>query len=133
MSSRRAPSGPASFLTGFIVLPLTVITTSTVANATATAVARIAVGPAGTAFANMNGKVMGTNDIVALTPRTLPLNSAGVPVSLQYARVLSVESATVATATAIIEVGLQGSSSGASATAIANTWSMMVALQSADL
>ncbi len=133
MSSRRSPTGPATFLTGFITTPLTTVTTGTVAVGTVTALAQIQLPPSGTANGNMAGRLMTTNDIVQITPRTVPLNSAGVPIIVQYARVAAVESSTVATATAIIEIAMLSSSSGASATAVANTWNLSVQLQKADL
>lgn len=121
-----------SFLTGFITISDTIVTTGTVAVGTVTAVARVAVNTVAstTGTANMAGKLMSTNDVVSWSPRTFPLNSAGVPVSITYMRVKAVESASVNTATAIIELGLLSSSSGASATAIANTFDISVALKS---
>lgn len=132
MSSRRAPSGPQSFLTGFIAIDATAVGSAT-AQSTVTAVARIFIAPAGTATANMNGRIMSTNDVVTLSPRTVPLSSvAGAPVSIAYARVISVEAASISTATAIIQIGLQNSTTTL-ATVVANTFDMAVALRSADL
>ena len=132
MSSRRSPSGPQSFLTGFITMDATAVGSST-AQATVTAVAKILIGPAGTASANMNGRIMSTNDVVAVSPRVVPLSSvSGAPVSIAYARVVSVEAATISTATAIIQVALQNSTDTL-ATAPANTFDISVSLRAADL
>lgn len=133
MGSRRSPSGPQSFLTGFVTIGDTAVTSST-ANSSFTAVARIAIGPAGTAFANMNGKLMSTNDTVSISPRVVPLSTtAGVPVNIGFARVISVESATIATCSAIIQVGLVPAVAGAASVAVSNTYDIEVALRSADL
>jgi hypothetical protein len=132
MGSRRSPSGPQSFLTGFIALDATAVGSST-AQATVTAIARILVGPAGTAAANMNGRIMSSNDVVSVSPRVTPLSSvSGAPVSIAYARVVSVEAATISTAVAIIQVALQNSTNTL-ATTPANTYDLAVTLRSADL
>lgn len=133
MGSRRSPTGPLSFLTGFITVGDTAVTSST-AVSSFSAVARIAIGPAGTAFANMNGKVMSTNDTVSVSPRVVPLSTtAGVPVNIAWARIASVESATISTATAIVQVGLAPQVSGAAGVAVSNTYDISVSLRSADL
>lgn len=133
MGSRRSPTGPLSFLTGFITVGDTAVTSST-AVSSFSAIARIAIGPAGTAFANMNGKVMSTNDIVALNPRVVPISTtAGVPVNIGWARIVSVEAATVATAVAVVQVGLAPQQAGAASVAVSNTYDISVSLRSADL
>lgn len=133
MGSRRSPTGPLSFLTGFITVGDTAVTSST-AVSSFSATARISIGPAGTAFANMNGKVMSTNDSVNISPRVVPISTtAGVPVNIGWARVASVESATVSTAIAIIQVGLVPQVAGAASVAVSNTYDICVALRSADL
>ncbi len=132
MSSRKSPTGPSSFLTGFITVGDTAVASSS-AQSTFTAIAKIAVPPSGTASANMNGRVMSTNDVVSITPRVVPLSTtAGVPTILAYARVKSVENSSITTAVAIIEVGLQSPLASA-AVAVSNTYDINVFLRSADL
>ena len=132
MGSRRAPSGPQSFLTGFITVDSTAIGSST-AQATVSAIARIAIAPSGTAFANMNGRLISTNDVVCVSPRVIPLASvAGAPVTIAYARVVSVEAATISTAVAIIQVALQNATNTLTTTP-ANTFDLTVSLRGADL
>lgn len=132
MSSRKPPSGPQSMLTGFVVIPETAVASATV-ETTATAIANIQVPPSGTATARMNGRVMSTNDVVSWSPRTVPLSTtAQVPVALTYARVISVEAATISTALAILELGFLPYTT-ANATLQANTIDIAVHLRSADL
>jgi hypothetical protein len=132
MGSRRSPSGPQSFLTGFITIDATAIGSST-AQATVSAIARIAIAPSGTAFANMNGKLISTNDVVAVSPRVVPLSSvSGAPAVIAYARIVSVEASTISTAVAIVQVALQGTTNTL-ATAPANTFDLTVSLRGADL
>jgi hypothetical protein len=133
MGSRRSPTGPLSNLTGFVTVGDTAVTSST-AVSSFSAIARISIGPAGTAFANMNGKVMSTNDQVSVSPRVVPIGTtAGVPVNIAWARIASVESATVSTAVAIVQIGLAPQVSGAAGVAVSNTYDISVALRSADL
>lgn len=133
MGSRRSPTGPQSFLTGFVTVGDTAVTSST-AVSSFSAIARIAIGPAGTAFANMNGKVMSTNDTVSVSPRVVPISTtAGVPVNIGWARIASVEAATVSTAVAIVHVGLVPQVAGAASVAVSNTYDISVSLRSADL
>lgn len=126
MSARKSPSGPATFLTGFVALAQTVINAGSAGNvATATGFAAQFVSPRGTAQTRMNAKKMSTNDIVTASPRgTVPLGTSQI--SLSYARVLS-----VGTASAIIEMGFTNPST-ASATLVANTWNIAITLQGAD-
>jgi hypothetical protein len=132
MSSRRPPSGPQAFLSGFIAVPAVTLVSSS-AQATVSAIARIFIGPAGTATANMNGRVMSTNDVVTLSPRVVPLSSvAGAQVTLSYARVMSVEASTVATALAWIQLGVQNSTNVVGDIP-ANTYDIAVTLRGADL
>lgn len=133
MSSRKPPSGPLASLTGFVVIPATAIASST-AETTVSAIANIQVPPSGTATANMNGKVMSTNDVVSWSPRVVPLSTtSGVPVQLVYARVLSVQAATIGTAIGIIQLGFHAGVAGAAATVQANTIDIDVSLRSSDL
>ena len=132
MGSRKSPSGPLSALSGFITIGETAIGSAT-AITSVTAIARVAIGPAGTATANMNGKIMSTNDVVSVSPRIGTIGTTpNVPVAIAYARVVSVESATVSTAVGIIQLGLYPTTT-ASSTAQANTFDISVALRSADL
>lgn len=133
MSSRKSPSGPTSSLTGFVTIGDTNVGSSS-AQASFSAIAKIAVAPGGTAFANMNGRLMSTNDTVVVSPRVVPLSStAGCPVVIAFARVLSVEASTLSTAVGIIQVGLQSPNITASAVAVSNTYDITVALRGADL
>jgi membrane-associated protease RseP (regulator of RpoE activity) len=133
MSSRKSPSGPQSFISGFITVGDTSVGSSS-AQATFSAIAKIAVSPAGTAFANMNGKLMSTNDVVSVSPRVVPMSTtSGSPVVIAFARVLSVEASTLSTAVGIIQIGLQTVNITASAVAVSNTYDITVALRGADL
>lgn len=133
MGSRRSASGPTSFLTGFVTVGDTAVTSST-AVSSFSAIAKIAIGPAGTAFANMNGRVMSTNDVVSVSPRVVPISTtAGVPVNVAWARIASVEASTLSTAVAIVQIGLAPQVSGAAGVAVSNTYDISVALRSADL
>ena len=124
MSSRKSPSGPSSSFTGFVQLGTTALAGT--ATATQTGTAQIAISPGGTAFGNMNGLKMSTNDIVSASPRVVPISSLAVVLS--YARISSINTAGVA----IVELTF-GNLSTAAATTAANTWSINVDLNSADL
>jgi hypothetical protein len=127
MSSRRSPSGPKSFLTGFVVLGQTVIAPGTAGvAATATGFAAQFVAPRGTAQTRMDAKVLSTNDVVTASPRgTVPLGTSQI--GLSFARLAS-----VGTASAIVELTFTNPST-ASATLVANTWNLAISLQSGDL
>jgi len=133
MGSRRSPTGPQSFLTGFVTVGDTTLNSST-AVSSFSAIARIAIGPAGTAFANMNGKVMSTNDAVAVSPRVVPLSTtAGAPAIIAWARIMSVEAATISTAVAIVQIGLAPGVAATTPVAVSNTYDISVSLRSGDL
>ncbi len=127
MSARRSPSGPKTFITGFVALAQTVIPPGSAGNAaTATGFAAQFVAPRGTAQTRIDAKSMSLNDVVTASPRgTVPLGTSQI--GLSYARVAS-----VGTASAIIELTFSNPST-ASATLVANTWNLNIALQSGDL
>lgn len=124
MSSRKSPSGPIASFTGFVALAATGVAATAVATATGTA--QIAIGPAGTAFGLMNGLKMTTNDIVSVSPRVAPISSSSIVLS--HARISSINTAGVA----VVELTF-GNPQTTGATTVANTWSINVDLQSADL
>jgi len=124
MSSRKSPSGPLSSLTGFVILGNTAIAAT--ATVTVAGTAQIAIGPAGTAFGTMNGLKMSTNDIVSVSPRTVPLSTSAVVFS--YARVSSINTAGIA----LLELTF-GNPQTTAATVSANTWNVNVDLQGSDL
>jgi hypothetical protein len=127
MSSRKSPSGPRSFLTGFVAVAQTVVAPGSAGNvATATGIASQFVSPRGTAVTRVNPRLLSTNDVVGVSPRgTVPLGTSQI--GLSYARVSSVGSAS-----AVIELGFTNPST-ASATVVANTFNLSIALQGADL
>lgn len=126
MSSRKSPSGPASTLTGFVVLAQTVLNAGSAGNvATATGIAQKFISPRGTATTRIDPRLLSTNDVVSASPRgTVPLGTSQI--CLSYARVSS-----VGTASAVVELGFTNPST-ASATLVANTWNLAIALQTAD-
>ena len=121
--SRRSPSGPESQIIGFVVLAQTVVNAGSAGvSATATGIAQQFVAPAGTAPTRIDPRDLTVNDIVSASPRgTVPLGTSQI--GLSYARVLSVGSAS-----AIIELAFTNPST-ASATLVANTWNLAIALQ----
>lgn len=128
MSSRRSPSGPLSTVTGFVALAQTVLAPSTAGNAaTATGILAMFVSPAGTATTRVDPRKISTNDVVSASPRgTVPLGTSQIGFS--HARISS-----VGTASAVVELTFVNASSAGSATVVANTWNLAVALQGADL
>ena len=126
MSSRRSPSGPASALTGFVALAQTVINAGSAGTAaTATGILQRFVAPAGTAATRIDPRLLSTNDVVSASPRgTVPLGTSQICFS--HARISS-----IGTASAVVELTFTNPST-ASATLVANTWNLNVALQSAD-
>lgn len=121
--SRRSPSGPKSFILGFVELAQTVIAPGSAGNAaTATGIAQMFVAPRGTAKTRIDPSELNINDVINVSPRTtVPLGTSQI--GLSYARVAS-----VGTASAIIELTFTNPST-ASATLVANTWNMMIGLQ----
>lgn len=126
MSSRRSPSGPKSFVTGFVALAQTVIAPGTAGQvATATGIAAAFIAPAGSVVTRIDPGLLSLNDVVSASPRTtVPLGTSQI--SFSYARVASVGSAS-----AVIELAFTNPST-ASATLVANTWNLAIALQSGD-
>lgn len=128
MSSRRSPSGPKSFVTGFVALAQTVLPPG---SAAATAIAATGifqqfVGPRGTAVTRVDPRQLSTNDVVNASPRFA--SSLGTSqISFSQGRVSS-----VGTASAVIEMTFTNPST-ASATLVAQTWNLSVSLQGADL
>jgi hypothetical protein len=126
MSSRRGPSGPFGSITGFVAFAQTVINPGTAGNvATATGIAAGFRAPGSTVQVPINAKRLSTNDVVHGSPRgTVPVGTSQICIS--YMRVSSVGSAS-----AVIEVGYTNPST-ASATAVANTWNIAIALAKSD-
>lgn len=128
MGSRKSPSGPVSSLTGFVALAQTVLPPGSAAAPaiSATGFALAFVAPRGTAIGLMNARKMSTNDVVSASPRfTGSLGTSQIGFS--HGRVSS-----VGTASAVIEMTFTNPST-ASATLVAQTWNLQVALQGADL
>lgn len=126
MSSRKSPSGPKSFVTGFVAVGQTVIAPGSAGQAaTATGIAQMFVPPRGTAVTRIDPRLLSTNDTVSASPRaTVPLGTSQI--GLSYSRVSSVGSAS-----AVIELAFTNPST-ASATLVANTFNLSIALQGAD-
>ena len=126
MSSRKSPSGPSSSITGFVALSQTVVAPGTAGNAaTATGIVAAFVAPRGTAQTRVDPRRLSTNDVVSASPRgTVPLGTSQIGFS--HARISS-----VGTASAVVELTFTNPST-ASATLVANTWNLAIALQGAD-
>ena len=128
MGSRRSPSGPRSSVTGFVVLAQTVIAPGSAGNmGSATGILQQFVGPRGTAATRMDPRGLSTNDVVSASPRG-SAQLGTTQIGFSCARIASVGSAS-----AIVELFFSNPSNAASATLIANTWNLNIALQSADL
>lgn len=121
--SRRSPSGPKTFILGFVELAQTVIAPGSAGQAaTATGIAQMFVAPAGTAKTRIDPTELNVNDVVSASPRTtVPLGTSQIGVS--YARISS-----VGTASAVVELAFTNPST-ASATLVANTWNLGISLQ----
>lgn len=129
MSSRRSPSGPRAFITGFVAFAQTVININTAAGgnvATATGILTQFKAPGSTVQVRVDPRRLSTNDIVTGSPRgTVPLATSQIGVS--WMRISSIGSAS-----AVVEIAYTNQTSAASATAVANTWNLSVELQKAD-
>lgn len=114
-------------ITGFVALAQTVIAPGSAGvAATATGFAQRFVAPGGSVQTRIDPGDLTTNDVVAASPRftgTLGTSQIG----LSHARV-----STVGSASAVIELSFINPST-ASATLVAQTWNLSIALQQADL
>lgn len=127
MGSRRSPSGPRSSLTGFVAIAQTVVNAGSAGNvATATGILQQFKAPGGSVATRIDPRLLSTNDVVTQTPRgTVPIATSQVAIS--YCRISS-----IGTASAVVEIGFANPST-ASATVVANTFNLNIALQGADL
>ena len=120
---RRSPSGPKTYILGFVELAQTVVAPGSAGQvATATGIAQTFIAPRGTAKTRIDPGELTANDVVNASPRgTVPLGTSQI--GLSYARISSVGSAS-----AVIELGFINPST-ASATLVANTWNVSIGLQ----
>ena len=129
MSSRRSPSGPRAFVTGFVAFAQTVVNISTAVAgnvSTATGIITQFKAPGSTVQVRVDPRRLSLNDIVTGSPRgTVPIATSQIGV--QYMRISS-----IGTASAVIEIAYNNMTSAASATSVANTWNVSIELQKAD-